>query len=261
MKRKPYPTDLTDEQWELLAPMLPPAAKRGRPRVDLREVINAILYILQAGCAWRLLPHDLPAWQTVYGYLRRWQQTGLWQELHDTLREVVRLTEERQVEPSAAIIDSQSVKCAAPTGERGFDGGKKINGRKRHVLVDTLGLLLGVVVTAASVQDRDGAKLLLERVKANLPRLALIWADSAYAGQLIDWVKTQCGWVLEIVKRGEGVIGFQVLPRRWVVERSLGWLSQRRRLSKDYESRTDTSETFIYVAMIHTMLKRLAPPQ
>lgn len=257
--RKPYPTDLTEEQWQLLEPILPPAKGRGRPRADLREVLNAIFYITQAGCAWRLLPTNFPPWQTVYGYFNRFKQSGLWRDLNAALRDLVRLEAGRDSEPSAASIDSQSIKCAAPTGERGFDGGKKIKGRKRHLLVDVLGLVLTASVTAASVQDRDAAQDLLPRVKADLPRLKLIWADSGYSGPLVEWVQARCGWVLEIVKRAEGLTGFHLLPKRWIVERTFGWLVQRRRLARDYESRTDTSEAFIYVAMIHLMLKRLLP--
>lgn len=260
MSRKPYPTDLTDEQWKLLEPILPPPASRGRKRtVDLREIVNAIFYLLRAGCAWRLLPHDFPAWQTVYYYFRLWRDTELFTQINTDLRQQVRREEEREPTPSAAIIDSQSVKTTEQGGERGFDAGKKVNGRKRHILVDTIGLLLMVVVHQASIQDRDGAKLVLEKVKGLFPRLKLIWADGGYAGKLVDWVKEQFQWVLEIVRRSDDAKGFQVLPRRWVVERTLAWLSHNRRLSKDYEALTETSEAFVYAAMIPLMLKRLKP--
>ena len=258
--RKPYPTDLTDEQWNLLKPMLPPDKPRGRKRrVDLREVLNAVLYLLRTGCSWRMLPHDFPPWQTVYGYFYRWRDSELFVHINATLREQVRLAEGRHATPSAAIIDSQSVKTTEQGGERGYDAGKKINGRKRHIVVDTMGLLLWVIVHSAGMQDRDGAKLVLAAIKGRFGRLALIWADSAYAGQLVTWVHRQLRCVLEIVKRNPSSQGFEVLPRRWVVERTLGWLSRNRRLSRDYERLPVTSETFIYIAMTHLMLKRLRP--
>lgn len=261
MERKPYPTDISDEQWLLLETMLPPPANRGRKRtVDLREIINAIFYILRTGCAWRMLPHDFPAWQTVYYYFRKWRERELFAQINTELREDVRVKEGREPTPSAAIIDSQSVKTSEQGGERGFDAGKKVNGRKRHILVDTIGLLLMVVVHQASIQDRDGAKLVLEKVKGLFPRLKLIWADGGYAGCLIDFVKEQFQFLLEIVKRSDDLKGFQVLPRRWVVERTLAWLSHNRRLSKDYEALPQTSESFVYLAMIRLMLKRLKPP-
>jgi putative transposase len=260
MNRKAYRADLTSEQWKLLKPMLPPPAKRGRKRkVDLREVLNAILYLLHTGCQWRDLPHDFPAWQTVYGYFRRFQRDGLLEQINQRLRERVRQQAGRKRTPSAAIIDSQTVKTTEVGGPRGFDAGKKVNGRKRHILVDTIGLLLLVVVHAGDVQDRDGAKLVLARIKGRFARLRLIWADGGYAGQLVSWVKEQLRIALEIVKRSDEVVGFEVLPRRWVVERTLAWISRCRRLSKDYEALTETSEAYVYLAMIHLMLKRLKP--
>ena len=260
MNRKAYRTDLTDAQWKLLKPMLPPPATRGRKRkVELREVLNAILYLLHTGCQWRDLPHDFPAWQTVYGYFRRFQNSGLLEQINQRLRERVRQQEGRKRTPSAAIIDSQTVKTTEAGGERGYDAGKKINGRKRHILVDTIGLLLLVVVHSAGLQDRDGAKRVLERVKGRFSRLKLIWADAAYGGQLVGWVKEQLRVVLEIVRRSDEAVGFEVLPRRWVVERTLAWISRCRRLSKDYEAKPETSEAFVYLSMIHLMLKRLKP--
>lgn len=260
MNRKSYPTDLTDEQWNLLEPMLPPARRRGRKRtVDFREVINAMLYLLRTGCSWRMLPHDFPAWQTVNGYFNDWRDTMLFEKINDILNLAVREADGREDCPSAAIIDSQSVKTTEQGGERGYDAGKKINGRKRHLIVDTMGLLMRVFVHRADLQDREGAKLLLARIKDQFPRLQLIWADGGYAGQLVEFVKTQFNWVLQIVKRSDDVAGFYILPRRWVVERTLAWLSRNRRLSKDYERLPQSSEAYCYLAMSHLMLKRLAP--
>lgn len=266
MKRKKYDTDLTDRQWAILEPLLClylTTSGRGRPRrVDLREIVNAILYVLRTGCAWRLLPHDFPAWQTVYGYFRRWRDSGLGPKLNDALRENVREADGREAEPSAAIMDSQSVKTTAVAGERGHDAAKKVTGRKRHILVDTLGLLLMVYVHAANISEREGAKGLLSRAKAKgWKRLELIWADGGYWGlPLTAWVMVMTGWLLTIVERLEGQIGFQVLPRRWVVERTFAWLGRYRRLSLDYEVLPESSEAFIYMAMVHLMLKRLASP-
>jgi putative transposase len=257
-QRKAYATDLTDAEWQKIEPLLPAAKTGGRPRVHpVREILNAIFYILRAGCTWRLLPHDLPPWQTVYHYFRLWRKDGTWEQIHDALRAEVRVAAGREPEPSAAILDSQSVKTTETPGVRGYDAGKKVNGRKRHLLVDTMGLLLIVVVHAADIQDRIGAKRVLGKVKGRFPRLQLIWADGGYSGKLVDWVKTVCHWVLEIVKRNDDVKGFHVLPRRWVVERTLGWLGRYRRLSKDYEGLPETSEALIYAAMIHLMVRRL----
>ena len=260
MSRQAYETDLNDAEWERITPFFPApqTGTRGRPRThSVREILNAIFYIVTAGCVWRLLPHDLPPWKTVYHYFRTWSKDGTLERIHTALREEVRSQEGREPEPSAGIIDSQSVKTTEIGGERGYDAGKNVKGRKRHMLVDTLGLVLLVVVTAASTQDRDGAKTVFQKVKERFSRLHLIWADSAYAGQLVEWVNTQCGWVLDIVKRPAGMTGFHVLPRRWVVERTWGWLNSSRRLSKDYEFLPRHSEAFIYVAMIRLMLKRV----
>lgn len=261
MNRKAYPTDLTDAEWEKIRPFMPSeiSGGRGRPRKwGWREILDAIFYTLRSGCTWRLMPHDFAPWQTVYHYFNCWSKDGTLEKIHTALRQEVRKEAGRDAQPSAGVIDSQSVKTTEVGGDRGYDAGKKINGRKRHILVDTMGLILLVIVHTANIQDRDGAKLVLQKVLEHFPRLKLIWADGGYAGKLVDWVKEHCHWILQIVKRSDDVKGFKVLPRRWVVERTFGWLGRFRRLSKDYERLTKTSETMIYTAMIHLMVRRLA---
>lgn len=256
--RPRYRSDLTDEQWHLLAPLLPPPVPAGAPRTtDLREVVNAILYRLHNGCAWHALPHDFPPDGTVRDYFHQWRRSGVWERINDAVRRQVRRAEGRDDEPSAGIVDSQSAKGTRTSGTKGYDAGKKVQGTKRHLLVDTLGLLLCVVVHAAGIQDRDGAKLVLGKAKALFPKLRLLWADGGYAGKLVAWVAAVCGWVVEIVKRSDAVKGWVLLPRRWVVERTFGWLSQCRALARDYEYHPETSEALIQVAMVHLMLRRL----
>lgn len=259
-----YRTDLTDEQWELLSPLIPPAKPGGRPRtVDMRAVVNAIFYVLVAGCAWELLPHDFPKPKTVYHYFRQWRIDGDWERIHDKLRQWVRVSEDRMPSPSAMILDSQSVKSATMVHEAvGYDGGKRVKGRKRHLLVDTMGLMVLVVVTAASVPEREGAKLVLEKlngIRQHFTRLVLIWVDGGYEGaEFMRWVMDRYRWIIETVKRSDSAKGFVVLPKRWIVERTFGWWNWCRRLSKDYEELPKTSEAMIQVAMIRVMLRRLA---
>jgi putative transposase len=260
--RKPSPTDLNDTQWRVLRPLLPPEKTGGRPLTYARrEIINALLSVRRTGSAWRMMPNDLPPWGIVSHSFRLWRTDGTWKRVHDTLRGDLRVLLGRNRQPSAASIDSQSVKTTDRGGDKGFDSAKYINGRKRHILVDTLGLVITVLVTAANVQDRDGARSLLAFLRDQFTRLRLIWADSAYAGELEAWVHSLRRYRkvhLDIVRRAAQAKGFVLLPKRWKVERTFGWFGKYRRLSKDYEYLTETSEAMMHVVMIHIMVRRIA---
>jgi transposase len=260
-----YPTDLTDAQWAVIAPAVPIPAwmcgRGGRPEGYChREMIDAVLYVVDNGIKWRAMPADFPVWDAVYRFFRRWRDCGLLTVLHDRLRRVCRTRQGRDPEPSAAVIDAQSVRGAETVGaaERGYDAGKRVNGTKRHIAVDTIGLLLAVVVTTAGVQDRDGALPLLTRLRAVCPRVMRAWADGGYAGRLIAWAAARLHLAVDIVKRTDDMSGFVVLPRRWVVERTLAWIFRRRRCVRDYERRPESHEAMVRWAMVLVMTRRLA---
>jgi putative transposase len=261
---KAYSSNLTQAQWQLLEPLIPPAKPGGRPRqADMWEVLNAIFYVLCQGCTWRNLPGDFPNWQTVYTYFRNWRFDGTWVKLHDRVYTWTRVDYERDPSPSEAIVDSQSVESATMVSQAvGYDAAKQVKGRKRHLTVDTLGLVLRVLVTAANVPEREGGKRALAKVKQMgkaVSRLHTVWVDGGYDGDpFVHWVMDFCRWIIQVVLRPHQRKGFVLLPKRWVVERTFGWLNWCRRLSKEYEQLPETTETFIYLAMIRIMVRRLA---
>lgn len=257
MEKKIYPSDLTDTQWALISPLIPKAKPGGRPRsVDMLNVLNAILYINRTGTQWRYLPEKYPPRSTVFEYFSQWQKDGTWDLMNNTLRESVRLQSAHKSTTTASIIDSQTVKSTRESStESGYDGGKKIKGRKRHISVDVLGVLICVFVHSAAISDRAGAKLLIARTLAICPTIQLFWADGGYTGKLITWVMLFFQRTLEIIKRPKGI--FKVVQWRWIVERTFGWLNCYRRLSKDYERTTHSSETWVKISMINIMIHRL----
>lgn len=256
---KRYQTDLDQTEWLIIEPFLRQKPGKGRKRtVNIREVANAIFYLDRTGCQWEMLPKDFPDYRHVNYYYNKWMRDGTWDLVLAALRELVRTSEGRAEAPTAAIIDSQSVKTIGPGDERGFDGGKRVKGRKRFLAVDTLGLPLAVMVMAASVSEPAGGVELLDELHKRFPSLQKVWADSAYCGELVDYVQRWCRFVLEIVKREPNQKGFQVQPKRWIVERTFGWMNWWRRLSKDYEKTIESSESVIKISMIRLMLKRLS---
>ncbi len=260
MKNASYETSLTDAQWAYLQPMLPKPAKRGRPPTARRRILDAILYVVKGGCPWRYLPTDLPPWKTVYHRFRQWTLNHQWAVLNEVLRTLVRCTHDKRSRPTAAILDSQSVKSAGHGGAVGYDAGKRIKGRKRRLLVDPLGLVLGVAVTPASTTERAGAQLLLGRVLGWFTWLRILWVDGGYTGEsFAQWVKSlRPKLAVEVIKRSDTTKGFKVLARRWVVERTFGWLMHQRRLVRDYETTEASAVAWSYIVMIRIQLRRLA---
>ena len=254
-----YPSDVTNRQWQLISQLLQPRKTRGRRPIDRRRVVNAALYVVRTGCQWRMLPKDFPNWNTVYGVFRQWRNDGTWRRIHDALREKVRRAAGKKATPTVAIVDSQSIRTAEGGDERGYDSAKKVTGRKRHLAVDTLGLLLAVVVHRADCQDQDGARRVLRQLGKRFRRIKVVFGDIAYGrAGLPDWARKTFGWTLQTVLRPVGIRGFIVLPKRWIVERTFAWLTRYRRHAKDYEKLPASSEAFTYIAMIGLMARRLA---